>query len=153
MKVTIAKKAQKKLIVVKIKSLTTKEATIETSKSKICVNNINFFDFIMQLNLFEFHLFNINVNFLQRLDVAQYKKQSVLVALVKCLRDSTYIWFKKQLDINSLINFKVALIKIFSSFTTFFIDTSLNSIILTSLLQYHNCSQCLTKFSFISRLL
>ena len=71
---------------------TTKKA-IETSKSKICVNDLNFFDFTMLLNLFEFHLFNFNVCFIQKLDstTRNYQTKSVLVALVRCLRDSIYI--------------------------------------------------------------
>ena len=153
MKATIAKEAQKELAAVKVKPLTTEEATIEASKPEACVNDIDFFDPTMQLNLLEFHLFNTSASFLQRLDVAQYKEQSVLAALAKCLRGPTYIWFKEQLDINSLTSFKAALAKVFPPPTASFIDTSLNSVIPTSSLQYHNCSQCLTKFSSISRLL
>ena len=71
---------------------TTKKA-IETSKSKICVNDLNFFDFTMLLNLFEFHLFNFSVCFIQKLDstTRNYQAKSVLITLIRCLRDSIYI--------------------------------------------------------------
>ena len=108
----------------------------------------------MQLNLFEFHFFNFNVNFNQKLDSTtfNYQAKSVLIVLIKCLRDSTYIWFNTQ-NFISLHNFKTTLIKIFLSFTTFFVDINFNSIISTSSLQYHNCSQCFAKFSSITKLL
>ena len=131
---------------------TTKEA-IETSKSKICVNDLNFFDFTMLLNLFEFHLFNFSACFIQKLDstTRNYQAKNVLIALVKCLRDSTYTWFKKQLDFNSLNNFKQALIAIFSSSQTFSIDFS--KFFSHSSSQYHICLECNAQFSSISRLL
>ena len=125
--------------------------TIETSKFEVCVNDIKFFDSIMQLNLLEFHLFNISVNFLQDLDVAKYKEQSILTILVKCLRDSTYKWLKTQLDFTSLNVFKQALATIFSSSQTISIEFSKSTLHSSS--QYHTCSQCFAKFSFISRLL
>ena len=125
--------------------------TIEAFKLEICVNDIEFFDFIMQLNLFEFHLFNINVNFLQNLDATKYKKQSKLTILIKCLRDSTYKWFKTQLDFISLNVFKQALIVIFSFSQAISIEFSKSTLHSSS--QYHICSQCFAKFSFISRLL
>ena len=132
--------------------LTIEKAT-KTSKSKIIVININFFNFIMQLNFLEFHLFNISVNFLQNLDVAQYKKQSVLDALIKCLRDSTHAWFKAQ-TFTSLHNFKVALANAFSSSTSFETSTtSFDSILSHSSSQYHICFECNAQFSSISRLL
>ena len=83
------------------------EEIIKTSKSKICINDIKFFDFTTLLNFFKLHFFNINVSFFHNVDiVTQYKKQNILNVLIKCLRDSTYVWFKTQLDFISLNNFK-----------------------------------------------
>ena len=134
------------------------EETIETSKFEICVNDIDFFDSTMQLNFLEFHLFNINVNFLQNLDAIKYKEQSILTILIKCLRDSIYKWFKTQLDFISLNNFKEVLIVAFSFFT-FSSQISIASIDATTIItshsssQYHNCFECFVSFSSISRLL
>ena len=90
----------------------TQAKTIETSKFEIIVVNIDFFDFTLMLNLFEFHLFNININFVQNINamIIKYQVKNILTILIKCLRDSTYILFKKQLDFNLLINFKQTLI-------------------------------------------
>ena len=134
----------------------TQTKTIETSKFEICVKNINFFDFILMLNLFEFHLFNISINFVQEIDamIVKYQIKSVLIVLIKCLRDSTYIWFKTQLDFISLNNFKQALIVAFS-FSTFFetFTTSLDTTMSHSSSSYNICFECFVLFSSISQFL
>ena len=128
---------------------------IEISKSKICVNDLNFFDSTMLLNLFEFHLFNFSVCFIQKLDstTRNYQAKSVLITLIRCLRDSIYIWFKTQLDFISLNNFKQTLIIAFSSsMTSISIDT-ITTLVSHSSSQYHVYSKCNAQFSSISRLL
>ena len=144
-------KAQKQISTSK---LTTKEA-IETSKLEIIVVNINFFDSIMQLNLLEFHFYNFSVNFLKKLDDTTFKyiKVNLLIVLFKCLRDSIYAWFKTQ-TFTLLHSFKVTLVNAFSSSTSFeAFTTSFDSILSNFSSQYHTCSQCFAKFSFLSRLL
>ena len=109
----------------------------------------------MLLNLLEFHLFNSSACFIQKLDstTRNYQAKSVLAALARCLRDSTYTWFKTQLDFISLNSFKQALVIAFpSSVTSTSIDTATAPASHPSS-QYHACSKCNAQFSSISRLL
>ena len=59
--------------------------TIEIAKFETIVVNINFFNFIIQLDILEFYFFNISVNFIKKLDIASLKYQvdNVLTTLVK----------------------------------------------------------------------
>ena len=109
----------------------------------------------MLLNLLEFHLFNSSACFIQKLDstTRNYQAKSVLITLIRCLRDSIYIWFKTQLDFISLNNFKQALVIAFSSsMTSISIDTT-TTLASHSSSQYHVCSKCNAQFSSISQLL
>ena len=61
-------------------------------KFEIFVNNINFFDFILQFDMLELHLSISNTNFLQQLknSTIKYQEQSILDVLNKCFRDFAY---------------------------------------------------------------
>ena len=61
-------------------------------KFDVFVNNINFFDFTLQINMLELRLSTSNANFLQQLknSTIKYKKKSIISLLNKCFRDFAY---------------------------------------------------------------
>ena len=73
-----------------------KQVIIETIKSEIIdFKNINFFDFTMQVNLWEkFHISINSASFLYHLIefVVKYKKKNLLKLFFQCLRDSALLW-------------------------------------------------------------
>ena len=91
-------------------------------KFEIFVNNINFFDFILQFDMLELHLSISNANFLQQLknSTIKYQKQNILEILNKCFRDFVYKWYENQSNFDSKIdflqNFNETLTKTFSFF-------------------------------------
>ena len=123
---------------------------IEAVKSETCVKNIDFFDFIMMINLSELQLSASSASFFQRLreQAVKYQKNSVLKALQTSLRDSALVWFKDQIKFTSLNNFKTTLTKTFLS-----LEIKFNSIIINSSSRFHICLECTTQFSSISRFL
>ena len=90
---------------------------IEAAKSKIIVKNIDFFDFIMQLNLWKkFRISVFNASFLQNLiEIAvNYREKNVIKTLFQCFRDSALQWLKSQfIKFISLNDFKTIITKIF----------------------------------------
>ena len=68
------------------------EIVNETLKFEIFVNDINFFDFILQFDMLELHLSISSTNFLQQLknSTIKYQEQSILDVLNKCFRDFAY---------------------------------------------------------------
>ena len=68
------------------------EIVNEILKFEIFVNNIDFFDFILQFDILELHLSISNANFLQQLknSTIKYKKKSIISLLNKCFRDFVY---------------------------------------------------------------
>ena len=61
-------------------------------KFDVFVNDINFFDFTLQMNILELRLSISSANFLQQLknSIIKYKKRNILDVLNKCLRDFIY---------------------------------------------------------------
>ena len=89
---------------------------IETIKFETCVKNINYFDFIMQINFWKKFRISINIaNFLHHLiDVfVKYRKKNILKILFQCFRDFVLKWLKIKKFI-SLNDFKTIIIKTFS---------------------------------------
>ena len=68
------------------------ETLKKTLKSNVFVNDINFFDFTLQINILELRLSILNANFLQQLknSTIKYKKKNIISLLNKCFRDSIY---------------------------------------------------------------
>ena len=127
---------------------------IETIKSEICVKNINFFNFTMQINLWEkFRISVFSASFLQHLIevVVKYKKKSILKFFFQCLRDSACKWFNDQLKFMSLNDFETIFVVAFSLFIE--LVANLDSIIINSSSRFHICFECDVQFSSISRLL
>ena len=64
----------------------------EIVKFEVFVNDTNFFDFTLQLNMFKLHLSTSSVNFLQQLknSTIKYQKQNIFDLLDKCFRDFAY---------------------------------------------------------------
>ena len=128
------------------------EAAVDAAKPEACANDIGFFDSTLVLDLPEFHLFNTSISFFQNLDAAaQYKEDSVLGVLAKCLRDPASTWFKTQLDFISLNSFKTALAVAFSASQA--PSPTSSEPASHSSLQYHSCPKCNAQFSSTSRLL
>ena len=70
---------------------------IEAIKSETCFKNINFFDFIMQINFWKkFRISINNASFLYHLIefAVKYKKKSILKVFFRCFRDSALQWLK-----------------------------------------------------------
>ena len=76
----------------KCESLVYEIANKKIVKFEIFVNDIDFFDFTLQLNMFELHLSTSNASFLQQLknSTIKYQKQNILDVLNKCFRDFVY---------------------------------------------------------------
>ena len=129
-----------------------KQTVIETIKSEIInFKNINFFDFIMQINLWEkFRISVNNANFLHHLIefAVKYKKKSILKVFFRCFRDFALQWLKNQLKFISLNDFKIIMTKIFSEFVVNF-----DSIIINFSSRFYICSECEIQFSLITRFL
>ena len=125
-------------------------AVIETIKSEICTKNINFFDFIMQVNFWEKFRISINdANFLHHLiEFAVKYKKNILKILSRCLCDSASQWLKNQLKFISLNDFKIIMTKIFSELVANF-----DSIIINFSSRFYICSECDIQFSSTSRFL
>ena len=64
----------------------------EVLKFEVLINDIDFFDFTLQMNMFELRLTTSSASFLQQLknSTIKYQKQSILDVLDKCLRDLAY---------------------------------------------------------------
>ena len=129
---------------------------IETIKFEIYVKNINYFDFIMQIDFWEKFCISINnANFLRRLIDAfvKYKKNNILKILYQCFRDFVFKCVKTQFEFILLNDFKTIMTLTFSF--AFVIDINFDRIIIefSSSIRYHICSQCVVQFSSISRFL
>ena len=61
-------------------------------KSKVYVNNINFFDFILQINMSKLYLTISNISFLLKLknSTIKYQKQNIFDVLHKCFQNLVY---------------------------------------------------------------
>ena len=97
---------KQKIVVVVIKAI----------KSEDCVKNINFFDFTMQINLWEKFRISINsASFLHHLIeiVVNYREKNIIKMLFQCFRDSALQWLKNQLKIILLNDFKTIIAKSF----------------------------------------
>ena len=70
-----------------------REAKIkEVLKFEVSINDIDFFDFTLQMNMFKLRLTTLSASFSQQLknSTIKYQKQSILNVLDKCLRDLVY---------------------------------------------------------------
>ena len=132
---TIVQKIKKQKITIVV------VVAIEAAKSETCVKNINFFDFTMILNLFEFCISVFSANFLHHLiEIAvNYQEKSIIKILFQCLRDSALTWFKDQFKFTSLNNFETIITKIFSFSTFEFVVNFDRAIIDFSSQKYHTC--------------
>ena len=133
-----------------------KQIVIETIKSEI-INfmNINFFDFIMQINFWDEFNISINIaNFLHHLieTIVKYQKKDITRFFSQCLRDFALQWLKNQLKFISLNDFKTIITKknSFSSISEVSLD---QTIIDFSSQKYHRCLECDVQFSSTSRFL
>ena len=78
-------KAKIKEIVEKVVEKVVKEAL----KFEVSINDVDFFDFTLQLNIFKLYLTTTNANFLQQLknSTIKFNEKSILSLLNKCLRE------------------------------------------------------------------
>ena len=132
---------------------TIKQVVIETIKSEIInFKNIDFFDFIMQVNLWKKFSISINIaSFLHHLieTIVKYQEKSITKFFSQCPRDSALQWLKNQFKFISLNDFKTIIAKIFS-----ISEINLDQTIIDfSSQKYHRCFECDAQFSLTSRLL
>ena len=128
---------------------------VETAKFDVCVKDINFFDFIMQVDFWNKFRISVNsANFLHHLiEIAvNYREKNIIKMLFRCLRDFALQWFKNQFKFISLNDFKTIITKNFSFSSISKINFD-QTIIDFSSQKYHRCLECDVQFSSTSRFL